>query len=294
MAATHLAETIAALPSAAHTLAPASAAHTLRRLTALHTPALALVAPAGTSALEALPGCALPALLQRAAACAAELAAAGSPRAAVDTALAALQLASHLRFGSRQAAQPYHAATLALKAALRTAAAAPAAAISEQQVLGLMAACARADRHLWLAPWVCHRWAAATDALLTAGWGSGEAAVQYTEACCTLVARGRLHFAPNKFQCAAEAALGHRQLTAGQLDRLLAAEAALPTSAQLNTWLAAWTAEVGSRREAVVRAQARQAKAAATATVRARLAAAHAAAAAIELAQGAPALAALA
>ncbi len=288
----HLADTIASLDAAATGLAPPTAARTLRRLAAEAGPALALVAPGGISALAALPGCQLPSLFQRAAACASQLAAAGSHTAAIDTALAALQLLSHLRFGSAAAAQPYAAASCDLKAALAAAARSPAAAISERQVLCLVSACARADSHLWLAPWVCQRWTAATEARLTAGWSSGEAAVQYFEAWCALVARSRLHFAAPKFQAAAEAAAGHEQLSAAQLGRLLAAEAALPAdmTTTVNAWLAGWTAGVAGRRAALVRAQA---KAATATAVRGRRAAACSAAA-VELAQGAPALAAFA
>ena len=286
-------DTIAALNAAATRLTPPTAAHTLRRLAA-EAGALALVAPGGTSALASLPACQLPALFQRAAACSSQLTAAGSHDAAIDTALAALQLLSHLRFGSRAAAEPYAAAACALKAALAAAAThIPAAAISERQVLSLVSACARADSHLWLAPWVCPRWKEATEAHLTAGWSSGEAAVQYLEAWCALVARGRLHWAPAKFQVTAEAAVGHKGLTPTQLGRLLAAEATLPAhlTTTVNAWLAGWTAGVAGRRGALVRAQA---KAAATTALRTRRTAAHSAAAAVELAQGASALSAFA
>ncbi|KAI7835441.1 hypothetical protein COHA_010658 [Chlorella ohadii] len=140
----------------------------------------------------------------------------------------------------------------------------------------------------------CHqRWTATTEARLTAGWSSGEAAVQFFEAWCALVARRRPHFSAPKFQAAAEAAAGHEQLSAAQLGRLLAAEAALPAdlTTTVNAWLAGWTAGVAGRRAALVRAQA---KAATTTAVRGRRATARSAAGAVELAQGAPALAAFA
>ncbi|PRW32664.1 hypothetical protein C2E21_8194 [Chlorella sorokiniana] len=289
----HLGNTISALDAAATSLSPPTAARTLRHLAA-EAPALALIAPGGTSGLAALPACQLPELFQRAAACAAELTAAGAPTAAIDTALAAVQLLSSLRFGSAAAVQPYAAAVCALKATLAAAASSPAASISERHVLCLLSACARADSHLWLTPWICQRWTAATEARLTAGWSSGEAAVQFFECWCALVARRRLHFAPAKFQAAAEAAVGHEDLTTAQLSRLLAAEAALPAdlTTTVNAWLAGWTAGVSSRRaSSLVRAQA---KAAAGTAARARRAAAHSAAAAVELALGAPAMAAFA
>ena len=293
VAYTHLGNAISALDAAAASLSAPTAASTLRHLCTKAGPALALVAPGGTSALAALPACQLPQLLQRAAACADELTATGCPAAASDTALAALQLLSHLRFGSKAAAEPYAAAACALKAAMAAAACSPAAAISERQVLCLVSACVCADSHLWLTPWVNLRWTAAAEASLTAGWSSGEAAVQYLEGWCALVARGHLHFVPAKFQVAAEAAVGHDQLTTAQLSRLLAAEAALPAhlTTTVNAWLAGWTAGVSARRNALVRAQA---KAAAGSAARARHAAARSAAAAVELALGAPALAAVA
>ena len=229
---------------------PDTAAHQLRRLSFECGPALALVAPGGTSALAALPGFNLLALFQRAAACVDELAAEGKQGAAMQAALAALQLLSHLRFGSAAAAEPYKALRVQLQAALGAAASQPAVRIEEQDVLGLMEACVRADRHLWLTPWVCHRWTAAVDAYLASGWFNSEGAVKYVERWCALVARGRLHWAPRLFQRMAEAPLGHEQLTTAQMGRLLAAEAALPAhhTSSMNGWLARWTAELSRRR----------------------------------------------
>ena len=241
---------MATLLAATDGLWASTAAHSLRRLSHECGPALALVAPGGTGALAALPGFNLLALFQRAAACVDELAACGEHSAAMRTALAALQLLSHLRFGSNAAAQPYQDLRMQLQAGLAAAASRPAVRIEAQDALQLMDACVRADAHLWLAPWVCHRWAEAVDAQLASGWSNSELAVQYVERWCALVARGRLHFAPSIFQCMATAAVSHELLSAAQMGRLLAAEAALPAhhTSGINSWLARWTAEVGRRR----------------------------------------------
>ena len=111
--------------------------------------------------------------------------------------------------------------------------------------------------------------------------------MQAAEAWCALVARGGLQGCAASFQRLAEAALGHAGLTPCQLDRLLAAEAALPPAftTTMNTWVAHWQQRVQQRhRRAAHAEQQRQLAAAAAGAQRAR-AARHAAAAAIELAR---------
>ena len=288
LANTHFADASAALAAAASALCPASAARTLGRLDAQWAPALALVAPGGSSLLVALGSPHLAALLHRAAACARQLCAAGQHGAAAATALAGLQLASHLRFGGGAAAEPYRAAVLQLRQAA-TAASDAGAAVGEAARLAYLAACARADPQLWMAPYLGHRWADAVDAAITAGWSSGEAAVRAAEAWCALVARGRLHASAPHFQRLAEAALGHADLTARQLERLLAAEAALPPAftTTMNAWVAHWQRRVQQRRSHAAAAQHQHQQATAAAAARRARATRHVAGAVVELERGA-------
>ena len=198
-------------------------------------------APQGVAKLQAAAG---PAAFERAVQHSSELLAGGDPTAALAAALAGLQRLSALRFASRAAVEPYAAAAAQLRSAVLDAANG-SAAISERDVLSAQAACARSDRRLGMSPWLGHRWAAAADALLTAGFSSGDAAVRAMELWCALVAQQRKHASATHFVRYATAALGH-ELSEAQLRRLLAAEAALPTefTTTLNTWVAAWQAHV--------------------------------------------------
>ena len=243
----------------AGTVHPTTTAATLHGLCDAYGPALALVAPGGTSAFASVPHAAdlVLALLEHTASSARVLTTCGETGAALTTALEGLALASHLRFGSHPAAEPFYAAALLLRRAATAAADAGAPAL-ESDALAAWATCARADRRLQLAPWLGYAWADGVDGLLAAGWSDGEVAVQAAERWCALVAAHVLHPSPAHFTRLAEAALGHERLSPAQLDRLLAAEAALPAdmTSGMNAWLAAWQVRVAECRAAAVAAAA--------------------------------------
>lgn len=123
-----------------------------------------------------------------------------------------------------------------------------------------------------------------------------QSAVRYTESWCTLVARGRLHHVPAKYIRLVEAALGHPQLSAAQLDRLLATERRLPAevTSAMNAWLAGWQTQVQRRKQRLAAAAEQQRRQQAASAAQKLRRARHAAAAALEPASSASCLPTLA
>lgn len=121
---------------------------------------------------------------------------------------ASLCLLASLRFGSPAAAAPYSAAAMRTKQALK-AAYDGGAPVEERHITELQSACAAASRFLWLTPYFGHRYACAVDDAVAAGWGSGEAAVRYTEAWASLTGQGRFGHMLDKYVRLVRAALRH-------------------------------------------------------------------------------------
>ena len=269
-----------ALTAALLALTPATSATTLRRLCAEHGPALALVAPGGTSALATLPTDLLP-LVDLTVATVLQLAATSDHAATLAAALAGLDLLSFLRFGSSAAAAPFTIAATTLRQAAQAAATA-GAPLEEATLLNTTSACARADSRIWRTPYLGQRWAAAMDQRVTAGWSSGEAAVAYLESWASLVSARRLQPTPASCQRHVEAVMGHgADLTAPQLGRLLAAVASLPASG-MAAYLAALQERVAHHLRRLAHAAQHAAGSAAATRAHRRRQARHAAAATVE------------
>ncbi|PSC74009.1 Glucose oxidase [Micractinium conductrix] len=217
---------------------PASAARLLGFLEAELPPALTDVAPGGDCVLVALAPGLLPLLGHPADCCEASLAA-GDLQQCVATGKALLSLLARLRFGGRASAAGYAAVATRCKQALKGAYDL-GALVRQEDVVELETACSRSSPWLWLTPYFGHRYACIVDGFISAGWRSGELAVQFTEAYCSLVGRGRYTQVPSKFVRLVHAALSH-PLSASQLRRLVAAAHRLPVEMSIELSLHART-----------------------------------------------------
>ncbi|KAL4427936.1 hypothetical protein ABPG75_002025 [Micractinium tetrahymenae] len=244
-------------------------------------------APSGSSAVLLISGASLLQLTELAAGCAEVLTTSGQLVAALRTSLAALELLSHLHFASRPDAACFQAVTLQLSRAATTAIQAGAAP-SEWQVVGVLRVAAQADAHLRLPTWLGHGFAAA-DARLTDtkdAFQTEAAAVEYAERHSTLLAKGHKQLAAKKYKKVLEHPLSHPGLTPAHLDRLLAAERAVPAelTSTINTWLRGWQLRVEAKRGDLAKKAAKRSGAAAQAAPAASAAVpepAHAVAAAV-------------
>ncbi|KAL4428080.1 hypothetical protein ABPG75_002169 [Micractinium tetrahymenae] len=243
---------------------PACTAAQLRGLLSFHSHALALVGPGGASAL-AMVDDRLLRLLDRAASAVTTLLAGGpdSMEDAQDAAVAILRLVSALSFGRPAAAAPFAPAIAAAVGVIRAAADA-GALFDELDFVELIEAAAHSDPCLHRNMWYGHNFAAALWLRLLAGWSSGELAQRYLTAWGALVGRGALQYSACKHRRLVRCVMRHVDgLSVQQLDRLLAAEHALPVEHTCSdrAWLARWQAQV-ERRRGELAAAAQQQKAA--------------------------------